>query len=50
MNEFNIGWGEWLGGEWLVQCWHEDLDTREPVVVMPAFVFSNIRTESGSLD
>ncbi len=29
----------------VVQCWHEGLGTREPVVVMHAFVSSSIRSE-----
>ncbi len=53
LKEFNervIGWGERLGGGvLLVQCLHEDLGSREPVVFVYAIVFSSIHAESCSL-
>ncbi len=50
MNECVIGWGERLGGGVLImQCWHEGLGTRVPVVVAYAFVSSSARAEPCSL-
>ncbi len=45
LKECLIGWEELL-----VECWHEGLGTREPVVSMHVFVFSSSRTEPCSLD
>ncbi len=41
--------GRKVGGGLLMQCWHEGLGTREPVVVVYAFVSSSIRAEPCSL-
>ncbi len=37
------------GGVLVVQCWHDGLGTREPVVVVCAFVSSSIRAEPCNL-
>ncbi len=39
----------WGGGVLVMQYWHEGLGTREPVVVVYAFVSSSIRAEPCSL-
>ncbi len=49
INECAIVWGERLGRVLIIQCWHEGLGTREPVVIVYAFVSSSTRAEPCSL-